>query len=85
MLIHILCLKAHVLTFASLDDTEDANYGNNSHNDYEAKNEVSALFIDGAGSLLNDDSLHLCDNLTGFIYSHHFFGAICLGHDFGCR
>jgi len=85
LMVHILSDWTNVLATTSLYDAEEAHYGNDSDNDYETEDEVSVLLIDWADSLLDDNLLHLCHDLAGFIHSHYCLGAICLCHDLGCR
>ena len=68
-----------------LDDADDADDCNDCDEDDEAEDEVGIAFISRASNLLNDNSLHLGDNLTTLVNSDDSLGAIILSHNLGSR
>lgn len=68
-----------------LDDADDADDCNDCDEDDEAEDEVGIAFISRASNLLNDNSLHLGDNLATLVNSDDSLGAIILSHNLGSR
>lgn len=85
LMLHILSDFTHALATTPLDEADDANNSDNGNKDDETEDEVSILVISRAGSLLDDDPLHLCHDVTFLVHCYNFFRAICLRHNLGCH
>lgn len=85
LVLNILSDFTHALATTPLDEADDANNSDNGNKDDETEDEVSILIISRADSLLDDDSLHLCHDVTLLVYCYNFFRAICLRHNLGCH